>query len=126
MNGVVEVIASVAMLSAVGFVALAAFGLIRFDDTFSRTHAATKAITLGVILVGLGAALLLDSVGDVAKLVLAVGLQIVSAPVASHMVCRAAYRAGVPMTERVAVDQLDRHGSTRDTVAEAHPDQPTS
>lgn len=104
---VVDVVSAVLMLSAVAFVLLAAVGLQRFDDVFSRIHAATKAITLGVVLVAGGAALQMDRTSDVIKLALAVVLQLVSAPVSAHVVGRASYWAGGELSADTVLDELD-------------------
>jgi multicomponent Na+:H+ antiporter subunit G len=83
-----DVVSAVFMLTAVAFVLLGALGLQRFDDVFMRIHAATKPMTLGVVLVAAGAALQMERTSDVVKLALAVILQLVSAPVAAHMIPR--------------------------------------
>lgn len=99
-------IASIVMVGGVAFVSLAAAGLWRFDDVFSRIHAATKAATLGVLLVVTAAALRVDTTADVLKLGLAALLQLISAPVSGHVLGRAAYRAGTEVTSDLVVDHL--------------------
>ena len=101
-----EILASILLLSGVAFVLLAGIGLQRFPDVFARMHAATKAATLGLLLVLAGTALQLRSPGDVAKLVLVAGLMFVTAPVGAHMVGRAAYRAGNELSPETSVDEL--------------------
>jgi len=101
-----EILASILLLSGVAFVLLAGIGLQRFPDVFARMHAATKAATLGLLLVLAGTALQLRSPGDVAKLVLVAGLMFVTAPVGAHMVGRAAYRAGNELSPDTSVDEL--------------------
>ena len=85
---------------------LAAIGLQRFDDVFARMHSATKPATLGLMLVLAGAALVISSPGAVAKLVLVVLLQFITAPVAAHLVGRAAYRAGTELSPDTIVDEV--------------------
>lgn len=106
MSTVVDVVSAAALLSATALVFLASLGLHRFDDVFSRVHAATKASTLGVVLVAIGAALQLEQPGDVMKLLLAGLLQLVSAPVSAHMVSRAAYWSGGELSPDTVVDEL--------------------
>jgi multicomponent Na+:H+ antiporter subunit G len=101
-----EIVSAVLMLSGVAFCILAGIGLQQFDDVFARIHAATKAITLGLLLIALGAALQMDSLRDVAKLLLAASLQFITAPVAAHMIGRAAYRAGTELSPKTSVDEL--------------------
>jgi multicomponent Na+:H+ antiporter subunit G len=109
-----EVVSAVLLLLGATVVAVAAVGLQRFDSVFARIHPATKAMTLGVVLIALGAAPRMQERGDVAKLLLAAALQLLTAPIASHMVARAAYRAGTELSPHTAVDELagvdlDRH-----------------
>ncbi|HUF32614.1 MAG TPA: monovalent cation/H(+) antiporter subunit G [Acidimicrobiales bacterium] len=102
----VEIVASVFLVSGVTFALLAAIGLQQFDDVFARIHAATKAITLGLLLVVVGTSMLVENRGDIAKLVLAASLQFITAPVAAHMVGRAAYRAGTELSPDTVIDEL--------------------
>jgi multicomponent Na+:H+ antiporter subunit G len=101
-----EVVAAVLMLFGVALCVLGGVGLNRFPDVFARMHAATKPVTLGLALVALGAAWVEPSIPGSVKLVLAALLQFVTAPVAAHMIGRAAYRAGVPMSLHTQVDEL--------------------
>lgn len=103
---VVDVLSAALMLTAAGFVLLAGVGLHRFDDVFSRLHAATKAVTFGVLLVAVGGSLQFDSTVSVVKLVLAGALQLVSAPVGSHILARAAYHSGTELSPLTLIDQL--------------------
>ncbi|MCB1257419.1 MAG: monovalent cation/H(+) antiporter subunit G [Microthrixaceae bacterium] len=106
MSLVIDVISGALMLTASLFVLLAALGLHRFDDVFSRIHAATKSVTFGFVLVAIGASFLMDDPTDVVKLLLAAGFQLVSAPVGAHILSRAAYHAGGELSPATAVDEL--------------------
>lgn len=117
-----EIVSSVLLLIAVAFVLLASVGLHRFDDVFSRIHAATKAITLGVVLAAGAATLQMDRTTDVAKLVLAVVLQLVSAPVSAHMVGRAAYWSGTDLSPDTGIDELADSTIRRPDSTIARPD----
>ena len=94
------------VLAGVALAVVAGIGLIRFPDVFSRMHAATKPSTLGLLLVCLGAALVLDDGADRAKLLLVGAFQLITAPVAAHMVGRAAYGAGVGALDALVLDEL--------------------
>lgn len=106
MSTAVDVVVSVLLLAAVALVLLASVGLYRFDDVYSRIHAATKSATLGVILVAAGTALALQSPGDTAKLAIAAVLQMISAPVTAHIIGRALYWQGTELSPETVVDQL--------------------
>jgi multicomponent Na+:H+ antiporter subunit G len=102
----IDVIAG-AMLIVGGLLAITAgLGLQRFQDVFARMHAATKPATLGLALVLFGAALLVPDVASRTKLLLVVALQFITAPLGSHLVGRAAYRAGTELSPDTEVDEL--------------------
>lgn len=101
-----EVVGAVLILAGASLCLIAGIGLQRFDDVFARMHAATKAVTLGLLLVCLGAALEVDSGGDRIKLLLVAALQFITAPVGAHMLGRAAYRSGTELSEATAIDEL--------------------
>ncbi len=106
-----EIVAAGLLLTASTLALLAGVGLQRFDSVFARLHPATKAITLGVVLAALGAALMVDNAGDAIKLLLAALLQLITAPIAAHMTARAAYRAGTETSPRMQVDELATSGA---------------
>lgn len=108
-----DILAACLLVAGSCFVLLAAAGLWRFDDVFSRIHAATKATTLGVLLVIAAAALRVETSTDLFKLLLAAIIQLMSAPVAGHMLGRAAYWSGTQPTEHTVVDHLRRDGIER-------------
>ena len=71
-----------------GWFLLAGLGVARFGDTLARIHAATKATTLGMALVVLGAAL--EAPGpDAVKLLLAIALVALTNPLGGHLLGRA-------------------------------------
>lgn len=101
-----DVATAVLLLSGCLLSLTAALGLVRLPDVFSRMHAATKPSTLGLLLVVLGAVLQIESPDNRAKLLLVAVLQFVTAPVAAHMVGRAAYRSGAGALDDLIVDDL--------------------
>lgn len=84
----------VALLAGALLSLAAAIGLFRFPDLLSRMHAGTKPQVLGVLLTLLGTGLMLRSGLDNGMLVLVGVFQMLTIPVAAHMVGRAAYRTG--------------------------------
>lgn len=66
-------------------------GVVRFGDLMSRVHAAAKAPTLGLLLIAVGAAIEIGSGAATATLVLVVILQLLTSPVATHVLARASY-----------------------------------
>ena len=83
-----------------------AVGLLRFPDTLSRLHAATKPQALGLILVLAGLALTLRTWASVTTLVLLAATQFFTSPVSAHLVGRAAYRNRSVDESTLEVDEL--------------------
>lgn len=92
---VLDWIASVAIVLGALMSLLAGIAVLRFPDTMSRIHAATKPQVLGIMLLMLGVGLVLQSLAVVGVLVLIVVLQFVTAPVSAHLTVRSAYRSSV-------------------------------
>ncbi|MGY6497595.1 MAG: monovalent cation/H(+) antiporter subunit G [Microcella sp.] len=84
----------------------AAIGLLRFPDALSRLHAATKPQILGLILVVIAIALSVGSWQALLLLIPVVVLQMLTAPIAAHMVGRAGYRTGTFDAETLVDDAL--------------------
>jgi multicomponent Na+:H+ antiporter subunit G len=84
----VTVVSAVLLLTGAMLMLIAAIGVFRFPDVLSRLHAATKAASVGIgmVLVGAGAAL---GIGPLAFTLLVAVFHIVTAPVAGHALGRA-------------------------------------
>ena len=70
----------------------AAIGVLRFPDTLSRMHAATKPQTFGLLLILLGAVVRLGDNVDSGMLILAGLFALITAPVVAHRIGRLAYQ----------------------------------
>lgn len=101
-----EIVASVLISLGVLLAVIAATGLQRFGDVFARMHAATKPATLGLVLALLGAALVIPTPGPVAKLLLVIVFQFMTAPVGAHLVGRATFRTGTELHPSTSFDDL--------------------
>lgn len=71
---------------------IAAWGVITLPDALARQHAATKAGTLALALVCIGAALRMPEGEWLWRLLLILGFLLATLPVASHLLARAAVR----------------------------------
>ena len=100
-------IAEIVMFVGAVLILLAALGLVRFNDTLARMHALTKATAMGVVLVLVGAAVNATAAHVVSMLLLAAALQLLTAPVAGHMIGRAVYRSRNIDARVDVVDELD-------------------
>lgn len=102
----VEILASVLLLAGVSVGLLGGIGLHRFESVYARLHAATKPSSLGLVLVLTGVALHSDNSGNAMKLALVIFFQLLTAPVAAHLLAGAAYRAGAELGPTAEVDEL--------------------
>ena len=95
------------------FLLLAAIGVLRMPDLLMRIQVATKASTLGVGCMLLAVAVYFHDFAITMRAVLVIAFFLLTAPVAAHMIGRAAYFVGVPLWEETIVDELqgqyDRH-----------------
>ncbi|MBO9568561.1 MULTISPECIES: monovalent cation/H(+) antiporter subunit G [Cellulomonas] len=120
---VADVVSAVCLLGGAFFALAAGVGALRFPDLLSRMHAATKPQVLGLVLVLVGLALRLREGGAVWALVLVAVFQMLTAPVAAHMVGRAGFRTGKVRQDLLVVDELSRDlAATRQTDEGGRPD----
>jgi multicomponent Na+:H+ antiporter subunit G len=89
MMAVRDVVSAVLMLSGSLLAVVSSIGIHRLGSTRARMHATTKPATLGVLLCGVGAVVQFADVSDIAKVLVVVILQLVGAPIGSHMLGRA-------------------------------------
>ena len=92
------ILAIVLMTLGVGFLLIAAIGLIRLPDPLQRMHSATKAGTLGTSLILLG----ILGAGDVARpstALLTIVFLLITLPIGAQLLGRAAYLSGAPAGE---------------------------
>lgn len=90
------------------FILVTAIGLIRLPDVYSRTHAASKSATLGVMFILLGVFLhfwLIE--GHVnTRILLGIVFLFITGPVGGHVIGRAAYLSGVKLWDKTVRDEL--------------------
>jgi len=91
------VIGEVILVVGAALTFLSAVGTVRFRDLFARMHALSKASTLGLALILLGAAASLENANDITSLVLVAMLHVVTSPIGSNLLTRATYFSeGIP------------------------------
>lgn len=99
-----ELIGAIITLIGALFILFAAIGLLRMPDIYNRIQAGTKASTLGSILTLLGVGI--AHPGWLPKIILLIIFVLISNPVSSHVLARAAHFAGIPLSRRTSVDML--------------------
>lgn len=88
------------MLLGALLVLVAMIGTVRFPDVFCRAHALGKGLTLALMVLLFG--LWLDPATEVSglKVIAAIFFQLVTLPVASHLLARLSYEKNLPRFRR--------------------------
>lgn len=96
-----------------GFLVVGAFlsfaagmGILHFPDLLARMHAGTKPQVLGMLFMLIALGIRLRSWSVAGLLLLVIAFQMLTAPVAAHMVARAGYRTGKVRSDLLAFDEL--------------------
>lgn len=122
MQMALDIAAAACLILGAGFCALSGLGMARMPDLFCRLQASTKAGTLGVPLLAIGAIIHFASTTVGLRATLIIAFLFLTAPVSAHVIARAAHRAGVAMSKRATLDALrDDQPNQPD-----QPDQPAS
>jgi multicomponent Na+:H+ antiporter subunit G len=85
---------------------LAALGILRLPDLYTRMHAASKAGAVGAGLMLLGVALASFDGAVFLRAFLGILFLLLTTPVSAHLLARAAYRAGVAPAESTNINDL--------------------
>jgi len=88
-----DVIGEIITLAGAILILLSAIGVVRFPDVLARMQALTKASTIGVVLVAIGAAFVLPTANDITSAIAAAVLQLLTLPIAASLIARATYLA---------------------------------
>lgn len=91
------------------FIFIAAIGILRMPDLLMRMHAATKAGTLGAGLILTGVTFHFQKWNVTIEAILTIIFIFITAPIASHLLARAAYFRGIKLTKSTIIDELKEH-----------------
>lgn len=105
-----NIIIAIFLLSGTFFLISSSIGLIRFPDVYTRLHATTKASTLGIAGLLIGAFLFLFVEHGIisGKLLLAIVFTLLTAPLGAHMISRAAHRVGIKPVTKQRTDEYEK------------------
>jgi multicomponent Na+:H+ antiporter subunit G len=121
------------LIFGAAFSFLAAVGIVRLPDVFTRMQASTKASTLGLGCMLLALAIHFSDLSVTTRSFLVILFVFITSPIAAHMIGRVAYLMKEPLWEGTLIDELegryDRpagvlHGSTaaeRASVEDVNP-----
>jgi multicomponent Na+:H+ antiporter subunit G len=94
------------MIAGAAFMAIAALGIVRMPDLFTRMQAATKTGTAGAGCILLGTALFFGELQVATNAGVVIAFLFLTAPVAAHMLARAGYLVGTPLAPETHPDEL--------------------
>lgn len=114
---VLATVGTVLVCLGAGIAAIAAFGVLRMPDLYSRLSALTVGSGLGLVLVMLGLFLHFPGVANAVKILLAIAIQLATAAVAGNVVSRSGYLTGAPRTPLTHTDELATAGGPPRTEA---------
>lgn len=103
---ILDVAAAVFVLLGAALSLVAGVGVLRFPDALSRLHAGTKPQVLGLICIVIAVALSARSWAALLLLIPVVLFQLITQPVAAHMIGRAGYRTRNHRPDLLLVDEL--------------------
>lgn len=107
-NAVLNVLSDIVLLIGMFFVFLGMLGLLRLPDVYNRLHATAKIGTLGAFGVMLSI-VMRTGFTPLGVKAIAVGLfLLLTAPIAAHMITRAAHRHGIGLCKESVVDEYGK------------------
>jgi multicomponent Na+:H+ antiporter subunit G len=101
----VTIIGSILILVGAIATLLAAIGLVRFPDVFTRIHAAGMAVSIGLAGFFIGSAFVFGTLGAGIRAALVVAFVFATMPLGTHLIARAASRVGTPREVLPKVDK---------------------
>lgn len=116
---IADTLAAILLILGAFLTLAAGVGIVRFPDLLARMHAATKPQVLGLIMMLTAEGLRVRSWSVVGVLVLIMAFQLLTAPIAAHIVGRAGFRTGQMKNGLLVVDELseDQDEASRQVAA---------
>lgn len=108
-----NLIVIVFVLAGAFFSLLAAIGVIRFPDVYTRMHAATKAPAFGILLFLVAAVFFFADFYTTAISLMIVVFIFLTAPVASHIISRVAHLLNTEIWSETSIDELANDAGIR-------------
>ena len=100
-----DVVTAILWVTGSAFALLASVGVLRMPDVFTRMQASTKASTLGLGCLLIGAAVQLGDLACFIRVGSIGGFILLTTPVAAHVIARASYLADVPLWDGTVLDE---------------------
>ncbi len=101
-----EIITAVLLLLGSFFALVSAIGMLRLPDLYNRMHAASKAGTLGAGLIMAALAVHFQESSVTFEVIAIIVFIVATAPIAAHVIARAAYKTGEPLWKKSVIDEM--------------------
>ena len=105
-DDLVLIFAGFLVLAGSAFAAVAALGILRLPDVYTRMHSASKAGAVGAGMLLLALALTSDSMPTALRALAAVVFILLTAPLAAHLLAKAAYSVGYKLGPESVLDEM--------------------
>ncbi|ASY62088.1 Na(+) H(+) antiporter subunit G [Sinorhizobium sojae CCBAU 05684] len=112
-DAIVSLLVALIMVVGAGFSLLAALGIIRFPDLYTRMHSASKAGTVGSGLLLFAAGVHSLDPAILARALAAFVFFVLTAPISAHLLAKAAHQAGYRMSRLSVIDQMPEKEEAR-------------
>nr|WP_246637795.1 monovalent cation/H(+) antiporter subunit G [Nitratireductor kimnyeongensis] len=106
MDDVFNILTGLLIIIGAAFTLIAAIGILRLPDLYTRMHAASKAGTLGSGLMLVALAIFAQDQAIVTRALAAVVFFLLTAPISAHLLAKAAYAAGYKLWGRSVHDEM--------------------
>lgn len=102
-----EIVTSFLLVIGALLIFIAAIGLLRMPDLFTRMSCNAKAATFGISILLLALALYFRELDVSSRALATIGFIVLTTPVAAHRIGQVAYREGVVLWEETVVDEME-------------------
>lgn len=103
-----EIITGIFLILGSFIVLLAGIGVVKMPDIYTRMSATSKASTLGVSVILITTGFFFGTTEIITRTLLIVIFLMITAPVASHLLGKAAYLNKLPLWDRTKRDDLSK------------------
>lgn len=107
MSEVLLYLGAILLLCGSSFTLLAAIGIIRLPDLYTRMHAASKAGSVGAGLVLIAVAIVCFEGAVALRAIMGVLFLLLTTPVSAHLLARASHRAGYKPNKITMLDEIE-------------------
>ena len=118
MDSLVDLFVAVMIIIGSAFNLIAALGLVRLPDVYTRMHAASKAGTVGsgVVLIALG--IESGDPGTLTRALAGIAFFLLTAPVSAHLLAKASYTVGYRLSDLSVVDEMPKAADRSNSIDE--------